>query len=137
LSLSSMGLLIFGSLAAATAIKASDQVLRYSIDQATVELLFLPVPSNLNLRVKSFIDTVVYRMGDAMGGLAILFFAAFLGLTPVQLTGVVLIALCGWFWASSVARRQYVENLRDSIHQHRVDTERASAPVLERSAADL
>ena len=137
LSLSSLGLLVFASLAAATAIKASDQVLRYSIDKATVELLFLPVPSSITFRVKSFIDTVVYRMGDALGGLAILFFAAVLGLTPVQMTGVVMIALGGWFWAAFVARRQYVENLRESIHQHRVDTERASAPVLERSAADM
>jgi AAA family ATP:ADP antiporter len=137
LSVSSLGLLVFGSLAAATAIKASDQVLRYSIDKATVELLFLPVPSFITFRVKSFIDTVVYRTGDALGGLAILFFVTVLGLTPVQVTGVVMLALGGWFWAAFVARQQYVENLRDSIHQHRVDTERASAPVLERSAADM
>ena len=42
----------------------------------------------------------------------------------------------GWL-RRAVAQRQYVENLRDSIHQHRVDTERASAPVLDRAAADL
>ena len=47
--------------------KASDQVLRYSIDKATVELLYLPVPSDQTFRVKSFIDTVVYRVGDAAG----------------------------------------------------------------------
>ena len=45
------------------ALKASDQVLRYSIDKATVELLYLPVPPGLTFRVKSFIDTVVYRFG--------------------------------------------------------------------------
>ena len=28
------------------ALKASDQVLRYSIDKATVELLYLPVPAS-------------------------------------------------------------------------------------------
>ena len=67
LSLSSIGLLVLGSLVAAAALKASDQVLRYSIDKATVELLYLPVPSDLTFRVKSFIDTVVYRMGDALG----------------------------------------------------------------------
>jgi ATP/ADP translocase len=37
-------------------------------------------------RVKSFIDTVVFRVGDALGGLAILLFASVLGVTPVQMT---------------------------------------------------
>ena len=128
LTLSSIGPLIFGSLLAAGAVKASDQVLRYSIDKATVELLYLPVRSDLTFRVKSFIDTVVYRLGDALGGLAVLLFAASLGLPSVQLSWVVLLALGGWLWAAFIARLQYVENLRESIHQHRVDTERARHP---------
>ena len=66
------------------ALKASDQVLRYSIDKATVELLYLPVRADLIFRVKSFIDTVVYRVGDALGGLAVLLFASVLGLSPVR-----------------------------------------------------
>jgi ATP:ADP antiporter, AAA family len=137
LTLSSVGLLALGSLLAVGAVKASDQVLRYSIDKATVELLYLPVRSDLTFRVKSFIDTVVYRVGDALGGAAVLLFASILGLSPVQLSWIALVALGGWFWAAFVARLQYVENLRESIHQHRVDTERASARVLDRSASDL
>ncbi len=39
--------------------------------------------------------------------------------------------------AAYVARRQYVENLRESIHQHRVDSERASMPVLDRDTSLL
>lgn len=137
MTVSSVGLLLLGSLLAVGALKASDQVLRYSIDKATVELLYLPVPANVTFRVKAFIDTVVYRLGDALGGIAILLFAAVLGLSPVQITWVTLVALVGWLWAAFVARRQYVENLRESIHQHRVDAERAAAPVIERAAADL
>lgn len=135
--LSSGGLLIFGSLAAVVALKASDQVLRYSLDKATVELLYLPVPAALMFRVKSFIDTVVFRIGDALGGLAILLFASVLGLTAVQMTWVALVALVGWLWAAFIARLQYVENLRESIYQHRVDAERSAAPVIERTASDL
>jgi AAA family ATP:ADP antiporter len=137
MTISSVGLLLAGSLLAAGALKASDQVLRYSIDKATIELLYLPVPAALTFRVKSFIDTVVYRLGDALGGVAILVFASVLGLTPVQITWVSLIALAGWLWSAFVARLQYVENLRESIHQHRVDAERAASPIIERAAADL
>jgi AAA family ATP:ADP antiporter len=137
MTLSSTGLLISGSLAAVVALKASDQVLRYSLDKATVELLYLPVSAAVTFRVKAFIDTVVYRVGDALGGLAILLFAAVLGFTPVQISWIALIALVGWLWAAFVARLQYVENLRESIYQHRVDAERAAAPVIERAASDL
>jgi AAA family ATP:ADP antiporter len=137
MTISSGGLLLSGSLLAVIALKASDQVLRYSLDKATVELLYLPVPAAMTFRVKSFIDTVVYRVGDALGGLAILLFAAVLGLTPVQVSWVALIALIGWLWAAFVARLQYVENLKESIYQHRVDAERAAAPVIERAASDL
>lgn len=137
MAVSGTGLLIFGTLLAVGALKASDQVLRYSIDKATVELLYLPVPAAVTFRVKSFIDTVVYRLGDALGGVAILIFAAVLGLSPVEMTWVTLVAIGGWMWAAFVARLQYVENLRDSIHQHRIDAERAAAPVMERAATDL
>ena len=65
----SLGVIVFGTLVAASALKASDQVLRYSIDKATVELLYLPLSAAETFRVKSFIDTVVYRLGDGLGGL--------------------------------------------------------------------
>ncbi len=128
----SAGVLVFGTLASVAMLKASDQVLRYSIDKATIELLYLPVSAAQTFRVKSFIDTVVYRMGDALGGIMVLIFAAGLRLSPVHMAWVGLALTGGWLWAAWVARRQYVENLRESIHQHRVDSERAALPVLDR-----
>lgn len=128
----STGVLLLGTLVAAAALKASDQVLRYSIDKATVELLYLPVPASHTFRVKSFIDTVVYRFGDAMGGLMVLLFAAVLGWSPVQMSVIAMAFVVVWMGVAFVARRQYVENLRESIHQHRVDSERAAMPVIDR-----
>lgn len=137
LALSSVGLLVAGSLAAVVALKASDQVLRYSIDKATLELLYVPVPASVTFRVKSFIDTVIYRLGDGLGGVTVLAFAAVARLTAVQMALVSLGLIAMWIWAAATARREYVENLRDSIHQHRVDVERASAPVIDRDASQI
>ena len=131
------GVLVIGTLVAASMLKASDQVLRYSIDKATVELLYLPVPAAHTFRVKSFVDTVVYRLGDACGGLLVLTFAAVLGWSPLQMAWIGIALVAAWIGAAYVARRQYVENLRESIHQHRVDYERASLPVMERDASRL
>ena len=135
--LGSTGVLMLGSIVAAAALKASDQVLRYSIDKATVELLYLPVSSAHTFRVKSFIDTVVYRLGDATGGLMVLLFAAVLGWSPSQMSVVGMVLVSAWMVAAFVARRQYVENLRESIHQHRVDYEKASMPVMDRDSTQM
>jgi AAA family ATP:ADP antiporter len=135
--LGSIGVLILGSIVAVATLKASDQVLRYSIDKATVELLYLPVPSAHTFRVKSFIDTVVYRLGDAGGGLVVLLFAAVLGWSPARVSIIGIVLVAAWMVAAYVARRQYVENLRESIHQHRVDHERASMPVMDRDTTQL
>ncbi len=135
--LGSTGLLVLGTLASAVALKGCDQVLRYSLDRSTAELLYLPISTRVKLQVKWFIDTVIWRMGDGLSGLTVLIFANFLHLPARQMSWIVLLLVSGWLIAASVARRQYVATLRESISQHRLDVEQASAPVLDRSTADL
>lgn len=132
----SVGVLLFGSLLAVSALKASDQVLRYSIDKSTVELLYLPLSAAETFRVKAFIDTIVYRFGDGLGGLVVLVCAAVFGWSPVTVGWVTLATVLAWLGAAATARSQYVLNLRESILQHRMDAERTHGAVLERTAAD-
>jgi len=135
--LGSVGLLAFGTLGAAVALKGCDQTLRYSLDKSTAELLYLPLPARIKLQVKWFIDTVIWRLGDGLSGLAVLLFATTLHLPARQISWIVLVLVSGWLVAVSVARRQYVATLKESISQHRVDVEQASASVLDRSTAEL
>lgn len=135
--LGSAGLLFFGTLASAVALKGGDQVLRYSVDKSTTELLYLPIPARLKLQVKWFIDTVIWRLGDGLSGLIVLIFATSLHWPARQISWVALLMVGGWLVAVSVARRQYVATLKESITQHRVDVEQASAPVLDRSTTDV
>jgi AAA family ATP:ADP antiporter len=135
--LGSAGLLVLGTLASAVALKGGDQVLRYSVDKSTAELLYLPIPTRVKLQVKWFIDTVIWRLGDGLSGLIVLIFATFLHFPPRQISWIVLLLVGGWLVAVSVARRQYVATLKESITQHRVDVEQASAPVLDRSTTEV
>jgi ATP:ADP antiporter, AAA family len=135
--LGSAGVLVFGTLGSVVALKGCDQVLRYSVDRSTAELLFLPIPARVKLHVKWFIDTVIWRLGDGLSGVIVLIFVAFLHFSPRQISWIVLLLVSGWLVAVSVARRQYVATLRESISQHRLDVEQASAPVLDRSTTDL
>ena len=137
LTLGSFGYLTLGTLAAVVTLRGLDQVLRYSIDRPTVELLYLPLPPEHTFQVKSFIDTVVWRFGDGLAAFTIIVFAYVLAWTPRQVTWVNLILLGGWLVAAWVAQRLYVANLEESIHNHRLNTEHASATMLDRAATDL
>src|SRR5438270_2955007 len=133
----SIGLLVWGTLVAAVFLKGSDQVLRYSIDKSTAELLYLPMPGHLKLQVKWFIDTVIWRLGDGFAGVAVLIFATYLHLEARQMSWISLVLITCWLAAVMVVRKQYVVALRESINTHRLDTEQITAPVLDRSTTEL
>lgn len=133
----SLGLLVFGSLAAATALKAIDKVLRYSIDRPAVELLYLPVPAAVKLPAKSFIDTVVWRAGDGLAGLTVLVFATAGGVGAVGLSWVTLPLVGLWLLVAARAYRRYVATLEHSLRTHRLDAERAGAPVLDLATTEI
>ncbi len=133
----SSGMLVWGTLAAAVVLKASDQVLRYSVDKSAMELLYLPLPAKVKFPAKSFIDTVPLRLGDGLAGLTVLLFATYLRWPAQRLSWVVLVLVATWSVAVWSARGLYVDTLRAGIREHRLDAERASAPVLDRSTTDI
>lgn len=135
--LGSAGLLVWGTLVAAILLKGSDQVLRYSIDKSTVELLYLPLPVRLKLQVKWFIDTVIWRLGDGLAGLTVLIFATTLHLPARQISWVAVVLISCWLAAVLVVRQQYMGALKEAISTHRVDAEQATAPVLDRATTRL
>lgn len=132
----SAGLIVWGTIAAALFLKGGDQVLRYSIDRSTIELLYLPLPNRVKLKAKWLIDTVVWRLGDGMGGVVVLIFAAQLRWTPRQISWIAILLILVWLAAVYVAGKQYFVVLQESISQHRLDSEQATL-ALDRSTTDL
>ena len=135
--LGSAGLLIFGTLTAVILLKGSDQVLRYSIDRASVELLYLPLSPRLKLQAKWFIDTVVWRFGDGIAGILVLIFATYLHWPAQKLSWISLVLISIWLTSVVIAGRQYLFVLRDSITQHRLNADQATTLALDRSTSEL
>ena len=131
LTAGSIAVMISGTLCAATVLKGSDQIFRYSVDTSALQLLYLPVSPNIKLQVKSFIDTVIWRFGDGLAGLTLLVFATNLHFTPREIGWVNLALLGGWIVAAIVARHQYVATLRNNIQQIRIQPEKVSVPMLD------
>jgi ATP/ADP translocase len=122
----STGVIAFGTLAAAVILKGADQVFRYSVDKTSMELLYLPVPSGIKIQAKSFIDTVVWRMGDGLAGVGVLVVANYLHATPRTVGWVTLGAVALWVFTALLARGTYVSSLRHVVQAWRA---RSKEPV--------
>ena len=139
LFLASLGVLGWGlvTIWAAIGLRSSINVLQYSIDKPSVELLYLPVPVEIKNQVKSFIDTVIWRFGDGFAAALLVVFVTTLGWSAVQASWLSMALILWWLGTALVARRRYVITLRDIVRQHRLDAEQAAAPVLDRSTSEI
>jgi len=129
--------IVSGALWAATFLRGTDRVVRYSVDNAALQLLFLPVPGDIKVQAKSFLDTVVLRAGDGVGAVAVLLLTAVAGLGPAQLGWVVLGMLVLWIVIARQAGTQYIATLGDMLRQHRLDAERLQDSPLGSSATQM
>ena len=118
---------------------AFDQGLRFSIDKATFELLYLPLPSHVKSGVKGAIDVLVSRVGDGVGGLLLglatqgfgvgMFALPGLGLGLRGLAACCAVACAVWVGLALVAAPRLRRPITDSLHQVRLDLERAAHRV--------
>ncbi len=121
---------------------AFDQGFRFSLDKASYELLYLPIPPAQRVPLKNAIDIIVNRIADGCGalllGLSTKGFALIpgLGLGLRGTAALNLTFIAAWTLVAWRLRREYVRTIHESIHRHRLDTERAASTTIERSAAD-
>ena len=96
--------------------RVSDSALRYSLDKTTRETLFLPLPTELKLKAKGFVDVVADRfIGKGVGSVVLLVALKVFGATWWQLSFLSLF-YCGlWLVLTRVARREYMAVFRRSI----------------------
>ncbi len=101
-------------LPAAWLLKIGENGLRYSLDQATRELLFLPLPARQRPKAKAFIDVFVQRSAKGVAALALLTVA--LGwVTVVQTAWFSLVWVAVWLALVGATHRHYVGSFRDSL----------------------
>jgi AAA family ATP:ADP antiporter len=120
---------------------ASDQGLRFSVHKASQELLYLPIAPAERVRVKNAIEIVLSGVADAAGavclGLATERFFMLPGL-GLDLRGISAINVCTiaiWVAVAWRVRTEYVRAIQESIHRHRIDSERLAPGAAELSTA--
>ncbi len=115
---------------------AADQGLRFSIDKAAYELLYLPIAPAQRQSIKNALDIIGNRIADALGGVLLgLATGGFIMLRGAGLgvrgtAAMIFVVTIIWAAVAWRLRGAYVAAIEDSIHQHRLDTERLSAAKL-------
>ena len=105
---------------AALILKVGESGLRYSLDQSTRELLFLPIPSRLRVKAKAFIDVFIQRV--AKGLAALLLLPVTFGLiTAVEAGWISLVLIAVWLIVIVSASKEYVRAFRELLKERRVD----------------
>ena len=123
----SVGVVIMVGFWAAVTLRTIDGFLRPSIYRTGLEVLYLPISGSQTATLKSFIDLVVSRFGDALGAAAFLGISSLL-VTPAKLVGMtILLAAAFWFYLTLQLGRQYVDRLRYSLENR---PRRAWSPFL-------
>jgi len=110
-------MLLNGALWAPSLARILDQSLRYTVDKTTREILFLPLPGDIKLKAKSFVDVTVDRAAKAAGALLLLLLVKPWGLhlNWQQLSIASLIMTVLWILMAIRARRGYLQAFRNSL----------------------
>jgi ATP:ADP antiporter, AAA family len=120
----SLGILVAPGLFATTATRLTDAVLRTSVNQSGMEILYLPLSARVKRRVKTFLDVVLQRLGDGAAGLIVLFYALFMMQSvPASLAYFSLGLIIIWAMFIFVLRGGYVEALRTGLEAQTITWE--------------
>ncbi len=95
--------------------------LRHSVDQATRELLFMPVAEELRIKAKAFIDVFIQRFSKGAAAILILVILTFLSATWVSV--VTLFLAIGWLALTIRTRREYVTAFREGLKSGVIQTD--------------
>lgn len=131
LAVGDLALVLFPALWAASMAKGADTLFRYSVNDATTQILYLPVPSQVRVSAKAFIDGVVKPMSIGLAGVALAGYRLFLGGDPYRLAWLSLV-LCGaWIAVVLGMRSKYIRSLQENLKQRRLDIESARHQVID------
>ena len=121
---------------AATWAKGSDNVIRYTINDATTQLLYLPVPAQIRGAAKATIDGVLKPGSIALAGLLLLGYRQ-LGLGTRPIAGITIALLGLWVLGLARLRNQYVRSLQDTLRQRRLDLGSATIRLADSATAKV
>ncbi len=116
-----IALLALPGLLTVSILKGSDMVLRYSINEAGTQVLYLPVPSNLRGRAKAFITGMVKPLAQGLCGLALVWAGVLVGHRVDWLAGGSILALIGLMALVMGLKNEYLQSLLNTLRERKLN----------------
>ncbi len=130
--LSTVGLALAFGVWAALGAKACDTTFRYSAERTAREVLYLPIPTDLKLRAKAYIDMAIEKgVAKVFAAVVIMLLIQRMSLATIPW---VIVALCVvWIVGALSVRRAYLATLADSIRGRFASLQGTFASLTERN----
>lgn len=112
-------------------LKLADGSIRYSIEQSTRDVLYLPIPNQLMGKLKAFVDVFVQRLGKGLGSVLILALTVWWTLGLAVLTYISIGLALGWAAMALLLRREYPEQLKQFLGREDLPEENKFVRVLD------
>ncbi len=111
-------LLMAPALWSATLLKGNEAVFRYTINDATVQLLYLPVPAHFRGRAKALIEGILRPSAIGLSGVLLIWVLP--GLPASTLGWWLLFLIIAWVALAIEARQQYYHSLASTLQSRRL-----------------
>ena len=112
----SVAIVIWPGLVASMLTRMADTILRNSTHRSGMEMIYMAVPANVVKAVKTFLDVVVERVGDASAGFIILLFSLFTAEKYIAYVHFICVGLIfSWIVLIRFLRSGYAEALRRGV----------------------
>ena len=106
----------------ALALKVVDGSLRHSLHRTSIETLYVPLSRTVREQVKTFVDVLGQRGGQAVASLVILVTVALPGSEMVLAAGVIALSV-SWIRLARDIRRHYLDLFRTTLSEREVLSE--------------
>jgi len=90
-------------------LRINEGSLKQSVNKAGIELLALPIPSEIKSQTKSFIDVIVDSIASGLGGLMLLVLVVVLGASTQFISLLILLHIVLWFYLVVKIRKEYIK----------------------------
>ncbi len=137
IALGSSALTLFPALWAATATRGADSLFRYTVNDATTQILYLPVEAHARAPAKAFIDTVVKPAAIGLAGVALAGYRSGYDGDPYRLAPITLALALLWIGVVASLRSQYVRSLQDNLRRRKLDLASARHRVVDGSTSKV
>ena len=123
----SVTLLFVPVLMSASFAKYADQTFKFTINNSSMELLWLPVPPDIRKTIKPQVSGTVKSVAEGIGGLATFLLVKVIALHYLSI--VALAAIGGWMITTFRVKSGYVKQLQTAISKRQIDFEELNIDV--------